>query len=116
MTDDASSSHIALAEGKVSNGMRKTLNELMNILQCPLCNEVRHPLILERIRVSWQTRISFVFSSEQTDFQETHNIGILRPFVLRGVHRRLRLHLQHLPRAGLPHANVHCWRAPRLFS
>jgi hypothetical protein len=38
--DDVSSSRITLVEGKVSNGMKKTLHDLMDILQCPLCQDI----------------------------------------------------------------------------
>jgi hypothetical protein len=40
-TTAAEEAQISLAERKVSAGMRRALENLMNILQCPLCSQVR---------------------------------------------------------------------------
>lgn len=37
----AEETQISLIESKVSSGMRRSLENLMNILQCPLCHQVR---------------------------------------------------------------------------
>lgn len=73
--ENASSSRIALNEGKASNGMRKTLEDLMNILQCPLCHQVcRQDMIINMISCRLFVFFKKKWKAELATRNETHFI------------------------------------------